>query len=83
MLKVKKGFALLCHPEHSEGSRCWRRYSDAPVGYAPAALRFFASLRFAQNDKVESVRWANPFGYAQDRLLPMLLIERRKLQNEC
>jgi len=44
-------FPTQCHPERSEGSKYYRRYSDAPVGYAPAALRFFASLRSAQNDK--------------------------------
>jgi len=44
-------FPTQCHPERSEGSKYYRRYSDTPVGYAPAALRFFASLRSAQNDK--------------------------------
>jgi hypothetical protein len=38
------------HPECSEGSQCCQFYSNATVNYAPAAFRFFASLRFAQND---------------------------------
>jgi hypothetical protein len=43
---------ILCHSERSEGSRRYRCFSNALVFYTPVALRFFASLRSAQNDKL-------------------------------
>jgi hypothetical protein len=42
--------ASFCHPERSEGSQHCRCYSNALIGYAHLALRFFASLRSGQND---------------------------------
>ena len=46
------------HPERSEepalslskGSRSLQCHKNVSINYAPSALRFFASLRFAQND---------------------------------
>ena len=44
-----------CHPEHSEGSRRCKYHKNTSVDYDPSAFRFFASLRFAQNDILSHV----------------------------
>ena len=43
------------HPERSEGSRSLQCRKKEPINYAPSALRFFASLRFAQNDNISQI----------------------------
>ena len=58
--RLREKNPTLCHPERSEEpalslskeSRHWRFYKNAPVTYVPEALRFFAPLRSAQNDKL-------------------------------
>ena len=64
-----------CHPERSEGSQRWRCYSNASVDYVSEALRFFASLRSAQNDKLgrcacsgTDVCHPEPFAALENRL---------------
>jgi hypothetical protein len=42
----------VCHPECSEGSQSCQCYVNASFYYMPGAFRFFASLRFAQNDNL-------------------------------